>query len=68
LSPIIKLDFGLGYHKKEITNIVRVEASKFKVCEPAQVRTKRYGGLFGEITWIVHVLDKKGKFRLKRLN
>jgi hypothetical protein len=66
ISPVnLNLEFGASIKKE--TNILRYESDTLKVCEPKLVRTQRYLGVVGEITWIVHIL-KKGKVKSTRLN
>jgi hypothetical protein len=67
ISPV-NLNLELGASTKKEINIVRYESDKLKICESKEIRTKRYFGLFGEKTWIVHLLDKKGRVSVKRLN
>lgn len=58
---------NFDYSNKTIESLLRIEKDRFNVCEPKEVKTRRYKGLIGEVTWIVHV-KKNGKMTAKRLN
>ncbi len=65
--PKFQANANFDYTNKTIESTLRIERDRFKVCEPKEVKTRRYKGLIGEITWIVHVKEN-GKIRTKRLN
>jgi hypothetical protein len=65
--PNVNIDLGHSIEKKEITNVLKIDPDKHKICEPFTVRAKRYKGLFGEIVWLIHVFGPK-KFIIRQLN
>ena len=48
----IKAFLGLGYSKKKIVNVIRIESDEFEICKPKLVNTRKY--LFGEKNRLVH--------------
>jgi hypothetical protein len=53
---IIKGILGLGYQKKKIVNVIRVESDEFTVCKPKLVNTRKWA--FGERNRIIHYSGK----------
>jgi len=48
----IKAFLGLGYSKKKIVNVIRIESDEFEICKPKLVNTRKY--VFGEKNRLVH--------------
>jgi hypothetical protein len=53
---ILKGIFGIGYTKKKIINVIRVESDEFTICTPKLVNTRKH--VFGEKNRLVHYTDE----------
>jgi hypothetical protein len=56
-----------SYKKEKREEELIIDKRNFVPCHGKEVKTKRYKGMIGEITWIVHV-RKDGKITYERLN
>jgi len=48
----IRAFLGLGYSKKKIINVIRIESDEFEICKPKLVNTRKY--VFGEKNRLIH--------------
>jgi len=48
----LKTFLGLGYSKKKIVNVIRIESDEFEICKPKLVNTRKW--IFGEKNRLVH--------------
>ena len=53
----IKAFLGLGYSKKKIVNVIRIESDEFEICKPKLVNTRNH--MFGEKNRLVHFTGDK---------
>jgi hypothetical protein len=68
LAQLLASGRGEASYKKEVIDEkVVIDKRNFRACHPKEVVTKRYKGMIGEITWIVHVTSD-GKITYERLN
>lgn len=59
----IGLKLGYGHETKKSRKVIRIEADKFKVCEPKVERKQK---LIGEDIWVIHRTEDD-KWDIKKL-
>jgi hypothetical protein len=63
----VSLSGEAGYKKEKREEELIIDRRNFQPCHAKEVKTKKYKGIAGEITWIVHVTND-GKITYRRLN
>jgi len=60
-QPSISIKAEASYERRMLTQVLRIETDKMKVCEPKVIRKRRY--LVAEEAFVVHVLER-GKTKI----